>query len=157
MVKGLKGKKVVKVSAGEFHNAALTASGEVYTWGCGAMGQVGGIPPEPPQLTAIDILIPPFHCFISCSWATAIGQTWDSHALWRPSAIRKLWMSLLAALTPSSSQVGYCHLTNAAMQIASCSLLTSFTWPLAPLSYVNVLLVQIKAFCLLLGKAGMAR
>eukprot|EP00002_Diphylleia_rotans_P007162 TRINITY_DN1666_c0_g1_i3.p1 TRINITY_DN1666_c0_g1~~TRINITY_DN1666_c0_g1_i3.p1 ORF type:complete len:403 (+),score=74.74 TRINITY_DN1666_c0_g1_i3:72-1280(+) len=37
----LRGKNVVQVSCGSYHSAAITASGELYTWGRGAHGQLG--------------------------------------------------------------------------------------------------------------------
>ncbi|XP_072988298.1 ultraviolet-B receptor UVR8 [Typha latifolia] len=33
--------KIVKVSCGEYHSAAISEDGEVYTWGLGSMGQLG--------------------------------------------------------------------------------------------------------------------
>ncbi|KAL0316944.1 UNVERIFIED_CONTAM: Ultraviolet-B receptor UVR8 [Sesamum calycinum] len=33
--------KIVKVSCGEYHTAAISEEGEVYTWGLGSMGQLG--------------------------------------------------------------------------------------------------------------------
>ncbi|ETV68259.1 hypothetical protein, variant 1 [Aphanomyces astaci] len=40
-VTSLDGLDVVQVAAGEYHSAALTASGQVYTWGLGKDGQLG--------------------------------------------------------------------------------------------------------------------
>ncbi|KDO25530.1 hypothetical protein SPRG_20651 [Saprolegnia parasitica CBS 223.65] len=40
-VTSLDGLGVVQVAAGDYHSAALTASGEVYTWGSGRDGQLG--------------------------------------------------------------------------------------------------------------------
>ncbi|XP_073144500.1 ultraviolet-B receptor UVR8 [Henckelia pumila] len=33
--------KIIQVSCGEYHTAAITEKGEVYTWGLGSMGQLG--------------------------------------------------------------------------------------------------------------------
>jgi alpha-tubulin suppressor-like RCC1 family protein len=41
LIKALQGKGVVSVACGEYHSAALTASGDVYTWGDGGDGQLG--------------------------------------------------------------------------------------------------------------------
>lgn len=44
-VLSLEGKNLVNVSCGGLHNAAVTSSGEVYTWGCaddGSLGRVAG-------------------------------------------------------------------------------------------------------------------
>lgn len=35
------GEKIVKVLAGGIHSAALTESGNLYTWGCGSNGRLG--------------------------------------------------------------------------------------------------------------------
>jgi len=41
LVKALQGKDVIQVACGEYHSAALTGTGEVYTWGDGGDGQLG--------------------------------------------------------------------------------------------------------------------
>jgi chromosome segregation ATPase len=41
LVKALQGKDVIQVGCGEYHSAALTSSGELYTWGDGGDGQLG--------------------------------------------------------------------------------------------------------------------
>lgn len=41
LVKGLSGKRIVQVSMGDRHSAAICADGGVYTWGCGESGQLG--------------------------------------------------------------------------------------------------------------------
>ena len=38
----LVGKHVMSVVAGDFHSVVLTDTGDVYTWGYNANGQVGG-------------------------------------------------------------------------------------------------------------------
>lgn len=41
MVRGLIGARIVQVSMGDRHSAAVCADGGVYTWGCGESGQLG--------------------------------------------------------------------------------------------------------------------
>lgn len=41
VIEALRGKKVVKVAAGGAHSAAVTADGELYTWGKGRYGRLG--------------------------------------------------------------------------------------------------------------------
>eukprot|EP00658_Telonema_sp_P-2_P082665 TRINITY_DN8784_c0_g1_i1.p1 TRINITY_DN8784_c0_g1~~TRINITY_DN8784_c0_g1_i1.p1 ORF type:complete len:1789 (-),score=688.48 TRINITY_DN8784_c0_g1_i1:283-5649(-) len=41
LIKALQNKQVIQVGCGEYHSAALTANGEVYTWGDGGDGQLG--------------------------------------------------------------------------------------------------------------------
>eukprot|EP00887_Chlorella_sp_A99_P006348 scaffold3.g6348.t1 len=41
MVRGLEGQQVVAIAAGMEHSLALTAAGEVYSWGCGSDGRLG--------------------------------------------------------------------------------------------------------------------
>lgn len=38
---GLQGKGLIQVALGDYHYAALTSAGELYTWGQGAQGQLG--------------------------------------------------------------------------------------------------------------------
>ncbi|ETV92326.1 hypothetical protein, variant 2 [Aphanomyces invadans] len=57
-VTALNGLQVVQVAAGEYHSAALTASGEVFTWGLGKDGQLGlGTPDDqniPRKISELD-------------------------------------------------------------------------------------------------------
>lgn len=41
VIEGLQGLKVVGISSGDRHSAAVTNTGAVYTWGCGSDGQCG--------------------------------------------------------------------------------------------------------------------
>lgn len=41
VIEGLQGLKVVGISSGDRHSAAITNTGAVYTWGCGSDGQCG--------------------------------------------------------------------------------------------------------------------
>ena len=41
MVETLKGKRVIDVTCGDSHSAAVTSSGELYTWGLGSYGRLG--------------------------------------------------------------------------------------------------------------------
>ena len=41
IVEAMRGKQVVQVSAGGYHNLVLTESGEVFSWGYGAFGRLG--------------------------------------------------------------------------------------------------------------------
>ncbi len=40
-VSGLSDRKIVEVSAGSVHSAAITEEGELYTWGRGTYGRLG--------------------------------------------------------------------------------------------------------------------
>lgn len=41
LIAGLQGLKVIAISSGDRHSAAVTNTGSVYTWGCGSDGQCG--------------------------------------------------------------------------------------------------------------------
>ena len=41
MITGLAGKDVVRIACGSTHSAAITADGELYTWGRGNYGRLG--------------------------------------------------------------------------------------------------------------------
>ena len=41
LVSGLSGKDIVSISCGSSHSAAVSASGELYTWGQGNYGRLG--------------------------------------------------------------------------------------------------------------------
>ncbi len=41
LVEGLHDKRVVRVTAGGSHSAAVTESGQLYTWGKGSYGRLG--------------------------------------------------------------------------------------------------------------------
>ena len=41
MVAALKGIKIIQVSCGDFHTAALSDQGEMFTWGKGSDGRLG--------------------------------------------------------------------------------------------------------------------
>ena len=41
LLKALEGKVILKIVCGEYHSAALSSSGDVWTWGDGAEGQLG--------------------------------------------------------------------------------------------------------------------
>ena len=41
LVEALKAKRVRDVACGSSHSAAITSSGELYTWGCGEYGRLG--------------------------------------------------------------------------------------------------------------------
>ncbi|PXF49731.1 putative E3 ubiquitin-protein ligase HERC1 [Gracilariopsis chorda] len=41
LIEGLQGLKVIAISSGDRHSAAVTNTGAVYTWGCGSDGQCG--------------------------------------------------------------------------------------------------------------------
>ncbi len=41
MIESLRGKEVVSISCGGAHSAAITANGELYTWGKGRYGRLG--------------------------------------------------------------------------------------------------------------------
>ncbi len=41
LVEGLRDKNVVRVAAGGSHSAAVTESGQLYTWGKGSYGRLG--------------------------------------------------------------------------------------------------------------------
>ena len=41
LVEALKAKRVRDIACGSSHSAAITSSGELYTWGCGEYGRLG--------------------------------------------------------------------------------------------------------------------
>ena len=41
MIEALKNKRVRDIACGSSHSAAITSSGELFTWGCGEYGRLG--------------------------------------------------------------------------------------------------------------------
>ena len=41
LIEALKSKRVRDIACGSSHSAAITSSGELYTWGCGEYGRLG--------------------------------------------------------------------------------------------------------------------
>ena len=76
-VAALEGKEVVDLAAGDDHSAAMLASGEVWTWGRGHVGQLGrpkqfvSTPAVSPQLSGARAIAASGDC--TCAWLERRG------------------------------------------------------------------------------------
>lgn len=77
-VDALVGKRVKQVACGGFHTAAVTESGEVYTWGGGEHGQLGhGDKVNKTVPTLVESLKDKMVVQITCGWSHTVALTDD--------------------------------------------------------------------------------
>ncbi|RLN86543.1 hypothetical protein BBJ28_00001485 [Nothophytophthora sp. Chile5] len=75
-VDALAGKRVKQVACGGFHTAAVTETGEVYTWGGGEHGQLGhGDKVNKTVPTRIESLVDKLVVQITCGWSHTVALT----------------------------------------------------------------------------------
>uniref|UniRef100_K3WAD0 BTB domain-containing protein n=1 Tax=Globisporangium ultimum (strain ATCC 200006 / CBS 805.95 / DAOM BR144) TaxID=431595 RepID=K3WAD0_GLOUD len=83
-VDGLAGKRVKQIACGGFHTAAVTETGQVYTWGGGEHGQLGhGDKINKPAPTLVRSLVENNHVVvqITCGWSHTVALTDTGHVL----------------------------------------------------------------------------
>ncbi|GLE06225.1 hypothetical protein PINS_up015467 [Pythium insidiosum] len=75
-VETLVGKRVKQIACGGFHTAAVTETGEVYTWGGGEHGQLGhGDKVNRTVPTLVEALMDKIVVQITCGWSHTVGLT----------------------------------------------------------------------------------
>lgn len=73
---GLVGKRVKQIACGGFHTAAVTETGEVYTWGGGEHGQLGhGDKVNRTTPTLVEVLMDKIVVQVSCGWSHTVALT----------------------------------------------------------------------------------
>lgn len=75
-IEGLAGKRVRQIACGGFHTAAVTETGEVYTWGGGEHGQLGhGDKVNRIVPTLVEALMDKVMIQITCGWSHTVALT----------------------------------------------------------------------------------
>ncbi|DAZ94414.1 TPA: hypothetical protein N0F65_003443 [Lagenidium giganteum] len=75
-VEALAGKRVKQIACGGFHTAAVTETGEVYTWGGGEHGQLGhGDKVNKTVPTMIEALMDKLVIQVTCGWSHTVALT----------------------------------------------------------------------------------
>lgn len=79
IIEGLQGLKIIYISSGDRHSAAITNTGAVYTWGCGTDGQCGhGMFNDVTRPKLVDKLIGKFIVDVKCGHNFSMVMTSDS-------------------------------------------------------------------------------
>ena len=79
IIEGLQGLKIIHISSGDRHSAAITNTGAVYTWGCGTDGQCGhGMFSDVTRPKLVDKLIGKFVIDVKCGHNFTMVMTSDS-------------------------------------------------------------------------------
>lgn len=79
IIEGLQGLKIIFISSGDRHSAAITNTGAVYTWGCGTDGQCGhGMFKDVTRPKLVDKLIGKFIVDVKCGHNFTMVMTSDS-------------------------------------------------------------------------------
>lgn len=79
IIEGLQGLKIIYISSGDRHSAAITNTGAVYTWGCGTDGQCGhGMFNDVTRPKLVEKLIGKFIVDVKCGHNFTMVMTSDS-------------------------------------------------------------------------------